>query len=141
MKKPIAVGACLIGTLAAVASPASASDATNVGSRIVVGGTSAGEVVNGSLTLAFNCTATATGAVASMSITVCRISTGGTNKTIALPGTTATTVGTATVPLLPYTLCVAATATYLDASTRSVSSCKPLVGLGNGIPQQTIAVN
>lgn len=141
VKSMITVGALALGSVAVAATPAMASDATAVGSHIVAGGTSAGAVVNGSLTLAFDCTATATAAVVSMSITRCQISTGGPNKTIALPGNTATIAGVATVPLSGYSLCISAVATYLDSSTRSVSTCSALLPLGNGIPQTTIATN
>jgi len=129
---------------AVLAPMAMAADSQQITSHIVAGGTSVGEVVNGKLTLAFNCTASATGDVVSMAITSCYITTGGPNEHIALPGTTATVSGTASVPLQNYQLCFSATATYLDASTRSVSSCDSLVDGGNivpGVPQLGLAVN
>lgn len=140
VKTAITLSTLALATVGMAATPASATDANGAAAHIVAGGTSAGEVVNGSLTLAFDCTATSTGAVVSMAIKTCKISTGGSNQAIALPGTTATIAGKASVPLSPYSLCITATATYLDASTRSISTCEPLLPL-NGVPQTTLAVN
>lgn len=139
-KRVVATAAVALAASVGVATTAFAGESTGAASHIIAGGTSYGQVLNGKLTLAYDCTATATGAVVSMSITKCQISTGGSNQTIALPGNTATVAGKADVPLAPYTLCINAVATYVDSSTRPISTCQPLLPL-NGVPQTTLAVN
>jgi hypothetical protein len=142
LKKVMVITAAAAIGGAVLAPMANAADSQLVVSHIVAGGTSVGEVVNGSLTLAFNCTASATGDVVSMSITNCYITTGGPNEKLALPGTTASVAGTASVPLAPYQLCYSAVATYLDSSTRPISSCNSLVPtVIPGLPQLGLAVN
>lgn len=127
---------------AVLAPMAMAADSDLVVSHIVAGGTSVGEVVNGQLTLAFNCTASATGDVVSMSITNCYITTGGPDEKIALPGNSASIAGTASVPLAPYQLCFSAVATYIDSSTRPISSCNSLIPtVVPGLPETGLAVN
>ena len=141
LKNLITVSALAIGSLAAATTPAMANNSGSALSHVAIGGTSVGEVVNGRFTVAYDCTITATGAVVSVSITKCQLSTGGPNLTIALPGPAATTAGIASVPLAPYTLCLAGFATYLDSSTRAISTCEPLLPLGGGLPQGTFVIN
>ena len=124
----------LAGALAlGVSSPAMAAQSTDLGSKIVAGGTSTGVLLNGSLEVAYECSVAATGAVVSVAITGCKPTTGGVNKTIALPGVTASIAGVAALPLAPYSLCYSAVATYADASTRSVSGCSTLVPSTGGL--------
>ena len=143
-KKVLVLTAAAAVTGAVLAPMAMAADSQQIQSHIIAGGTSVGEVVNGKLTLAFNCTATSTGDVVSIALTDCYITTGGPHLHLALPGNSVSDASTASVPLTDYQLCYSATATYLDASTRSISSCDALVD-GNaivpGVPQLGLAVN
>ena len=142
MKKALFVLVATAASIAVAVPSASASDADSAASHVVAGGTSAGAVLNGGLTVAYDCTATATGAVVSMAITRCKISTGTQNKTIALPGNTATVAGEESVPLSSYTLCYTATATYVDASTNTASGCNSLVPpVGGGVPTAGVTIN
>ena len=142
MKKVLFVAAAAAASIAVAVPSASASDAQSAAAHVVAGGTSAGVVLNGGLTVAYDCTATSTGAVVSMAITRCSINTGSQNKTIALPGNTATVAGEETIPLASYQLCYTAVATYLDASTRSASGCNSLIPpVGGGVPTAGLTVN
>lgn len=134
IRKIALVAATAAACVLSLGAPASAAQSTDLGSRIVAGGTSTGVVLNGGFQAVYECTAAATGPVVSVAINQCKPSTGGSNKTIALPGPTASIAGTAGLPLAAYTLCYRATATYLDGSTRVVSGCNPLVDLNNGVP-------
>lgn len=138
IRKLMLVTAMASSAVLAVGAPASAAQSEALGSHITAGGTSTGVVLNGGFAAAFECTAAATGAVVSIAITYCKPSSGGSSKTIGLPGPAATVAGTASLPLAPYTLCYAATATYVDGSTRSVSGCNPLLELNDGVPLPSV---
>lgn len=103
---------------------------------LIAGGTYTGVIANG-LTVAFDCTAAGAGDVVSVAITQCKLSTSYVNKTIALPGPTATTGGTATVPFAPFTLCYTAVFTFTDSHTKTLSGCNQLAPTAAGLPPLT----
>jgi hypothetical protein len=141
-KKTMTVAAIAGALTLGVSSPAFASQSTDLGSRIVAGGTSTGVLLNGSLEVVYECTVAATGPVVSVAITGCKPTTGGVSQKIALPGPTATVAGVAALPLSPYSLCYSAVATYADSSTRSVSGCTSLVPSTGGLtPTTGVTVN
>jgi hypothetical protein len=136
--KLAAVGAVALVTLAGLATPASASEITPIAppvpaNPIVSGSTYSGVLLNG-LTVVFDCTATAVGAAVSVNIQHCQPTTGGTNKPLALPGNTATTGGTATLPLRDFQVCYDGIVTYLGGTTKPFSGCSALIPSVGGVP-------
>jgi len=100
---------------------------------IVASGNYTGAVVNGVVTVAFECHAVADAAV-SVAITNCSLSSGPSAHPIALPGGVAATAAEAKVALAPFQLCWAATATYVDSLTNSTSGCTLLQSAAAGVP-------
>jgi hypothetical protein len=72
------------------------------------------------LTVAYECAANAVGVAASVNITRCGIAQ---NAAGALPGPASVVAGTEDLALAPFRLCWTATATFVDAKTRTTSGC------------------
>jgi len=128
VRKALAAAALLATTFAGVPAAEAHTYAT-----LAAGGTYTGVIANG-LTVAFNCTAAGAGDVVSVAITQCQLSTSWVNKTIALPGPSATVSGTATVPFAPFVLCYSAVFTFTDSHTKTLSGCNDLAPTTGGIP-------
>jgi hypothetical protein len=110
---------------ASVSAGMPAADAhTSLG--LVAGGSYTGVILNG-LTVAFDCTAAGAGDSVSVAITKCQLTTSSVNKTIALPGPTASIGGTAVVPFQEFRLCYSAVFTFSDSHTVPLSGCNELL--------------
>lgn len=105
------------------AAPAHAGAVGEAGSLTMsVGGNYAGVLTNGGATVAYECHAEAPAAI-SIAITLCKMTTGGNNSPLALPGSAAATAGVAAIPFGSTQLCWSATATFVDAVTKTKSGC------------------
>ena len=129
------IGAVVVATAAAgslgMSGTASAAEITADTNKIVASGNYTGVLLNG-LTVVFECHAAAPGAVET-AIDACYLTTGGSAGSIALPGETAATAGTANVPFAPFKLCWTASATYVNAGRKATSGCTLLPSVG-GVP-------
>jgi len=118
--RKLAAAAVVVG-VSALASAAPATAQTSVDGVTATGQFAGVLQPNGRLLVEKTCTASATGAVASVNISRCQIVR---NNATALPGNAAVVASTEDLPLAPFSLCWTATATFVNGSTRTTTGCR-----------------